>query len=94
MLFAHVRTQMSQRMWMGKVITPTSRTDPGSVLLTLWGAVCEEGHQQRHIVDVLQVRSDLVNPPWEFGLKKTKKRLSSSVRMREVDIEELLKLEL
>lgn len=83
MLFTNVRTQKSQRMCMGKVITPSSRTDPGSVLLTLWGAVCEEGHQQRHIVNVLQVRSDLVDPPWKFGLKRTKRRLSRSVCMYE-----------
>lgn len=72
---------MSQSKWIGKVFMDSSRTDPGSVLLTLWGAVCEEGHQQRHIVYILQVRSHLVDPPWEFGLKKRKKRLSRGVCM-------------
>lgn len=61
---------------MGKVFMGRSRADPGFVPLTLWGAVCEEGHQQRHIVYVLQVRSHLVDPPGEFGLEKRKKRLS------------------
>lgn len=70
------------------------RTDPGFVLLTFWGAVCEEGHQQRHVVYVLQVGSHLVDPSWKFGLKKkTKRRLSRSVCVREAVSKELLKLE-
>ena len=73
---------------MGKVLMGSSRTDRGSVPLTLRGAVCEEGHQQRHIVYVLQVRSHLVDPPWEFGLKKRKKRLSRGVCVRERGISE------
>lgn len=74
---------MSQSKWMRKVLTGRSRTEPGCVPLTLLSAVCEEGHQQRHVVYVLQVRSHLVDPPWEFGLKKRKKRLSRRVCVRE-----------
>lgn len=57
---------------MGNVSVRGTRTGPGFVLLTFWGAVCEEGHQQRHVVYVLQVGSHLVDPPWKFGLKKDK----------------------
>lgn len=59
--------------------TPTSPpqptgSSPGRVqeraaVLTLRGTVSEEGHKQRHIINVLQVGPHLMDAPGQFGLK-------------------------
>lgn len=38
--------------------------------LTFRSAVCEKWNEQRHIINVFQMRAHLVNPTWKFGLQK------------------------
>lgn len=45
--------------------------------LTLGGAVGEEGHQQGHVVDVLQVGPHLVDAPGQLGLQGAEMRVAS-----------------
>lgn len=39
-------------------------------MLTIRGAVSEEGHQQWHVVNVLQVGPHLVDAPRQLGLEE------------------------
>lgn len=45
--------------------------------LTLGGTVGEEGHQQGHVVDVLQVGPHLVDAPGQLGLQGAEMRVAS-----------------
>lgn len=35
-----------------------------------WGTICEKGHQQRYVIYQFYVRSNFVDTPRQFGLKK------------------------
>ena len=39
------------------------------VRVTLWGAVCEERNQERNVVDVLQMRTNILYPSRKLGLQ-------------------------
>ena len=58
---------LNNPVW-GALPTKQSR----ETLLTVWGAVGEERNQQRHIVNVLQVGSDLVDTTGKLGLQRAK----------------------
>lgn len=45
--------------------------------LTLGGTVGEQGHQQGHVVDVLQVGPHLVDAPGQLGLQGAETRVAS-----------------
>lgn len=57
---------------------PRPRLDERPVTaLTLGGTVGEEGHQQGHVVDVLQVGPHLVDAPGQLGLQGAEMRVAS-----------------
>lgn len=53
-----------------------------ATVLTLGGTVGEEGHQQGHVVNVLQVRPHLVDAPGQLGLEKAEKPVASGSKRR------------
>lgn len=52
---------------------PWQSSAAGATVLTLRGTVSEEGHQQGHIVNVLQVGPHLVDAPGQLGLEEAKR---------------------
>lgn len=56
-------------------VSRRGQTAQTATALTLGGAVREEGHQQGYIVNVLQVRSHLVDAPGQLGLEKAEMTL-------------------